>query len=60
MLVEDLGSDSCIFGHLADYRDSNLIVRSDRDHLRPGRWSRSASIPRICMFGADSGLRVDG
>ena len=35
-LVEDLGSDSYIYGHLADDNESSVIVRSGRDHPRHG------------------------
>jgi len=35
-LVEDLGSDSYVYGHLAGDAASHVIVRASRDHPRPG------------------------
>jgi multiple sugar transport system ATP-binding protein len=59
MLVEDLGSDSYIYGHLADDRDANLIVRSGRDHPRPGETVKvNVDTTQLHLFDADSGLRL--
>jgi len=59
MLVEDLGSDSYVYGHLADDRDSNLIVRSGRDHPRPGEVVKvGVDTAQLHLFDAASGLRL--
>ena len=59
MLVEDLGSDSYIYGHLADDPDSNLIVRSGRDHPRPGEVVKvGVNTTYLHLFDAASGLRL--
>jgi multiple sugar transport system ATP-binding protein len=59
MLVEDLGSDSYIYGHLADDPDSNLIVGPAATTPVPVRWSRSAwTPPHLHLFDAASGLRL--
>jgi len=59
MLVEDLGSDSFVYGHLADDRDSHLIVRSGRDHPRPGEVVKvGVDTAHLHLFDAASGLRL--
>jgi multiple sugar transport system ATP-binding protein len=58
-LVEDLGSDSYIYGSLADEPDANVIVRSGRDHPRPGETIKvSVDTSRLHLFDAGSGERV--
>jgi multiple sugar transport system ATP-binding protein len=58
-LVEDLGSDSYIYGHLADDKESNVIVRSGRDHPRHGDTVKVAvDTTQLHMFDADTGLRL--
>jgi multiple sugar transport system ATP-binding protein len=58
-LVEDLGSDSFIYGNLADEPDSNVIVRSGRDHPRPGEVIKvGVDTSQLHLFDAVSGLRV--
>jgi multiple sugar transport system ATP-binding protein len=58
-LVEDLGSDSYIYGSLADEPDSNVIVRSGRDHPRPGETIKvSVDTSHLHLFDAASGERV--
>jgi multiple sugar transport system ATP-binding protein len=58
-LVEDLGSDSFIYGSLADDPDSNVIVRSGRDHPRPGEVIKVGVDPgHLHLFDAASGLRI--
>jgi multiple sugar transport system ATP-binding protein len=59
VLVEDLGSDSYVHGRLADDPDSNLIVRSGRDHPRPGEVIKvGVDTARLHMFDAVTGLRL--
>jgi multiple sugar transport system ATP-binding protein len=58
-LVEDLGSDSYIYGHLADDPASNVIVRSGRDHPRHGDVVKVAvDTTHLHIFDADTGLRL--
>jgi multiple sugar transport system ATP-binding protein len=58
-LVEDLGSDSYIYGHLADDTTSNVIVRSGRDHPRHGDTVKvGVDTTQLHMFDADTGLRL--
>jgi multiple sugar transport system ATP-binding protein len=58
-LVEDLGSDSYIYGHLADDAASNVIVRSGRDHPRHGDTVKvGVDTTHLHMFDADTGLRL--
>ena len=58
-LVEDLGSDSYIYGSLADDPDSNVIIRSGRDHPRPGEVIKVAvDTSHLHLFDAGSGERV--
>jgi multiple sugar transport system ATP-binding protein len=58
-LVEDLGSDSYVYGHLAGDSASNLIVRSGRVHPRPGDAVKvAADTAQLHLFDAASGLRL--
>jgi multiple sugar transport system ATP-binding protein len=58
-LVEDLGSDSYIYGSLADEPDSSVIIRSGRDHPRPGEVIKVAvDTSHLHLFDAGSGERV--
>jgi multiple sugar transport system ATP-binding protein len=58
-LVEDLGSDSFIYGSLADDANSNVIVRSGREHPRPGEVIKvGVDATQLHMFDAGTGLRV--
>ena len=58
-LVEDLGSDSYIYGHLADDAESNVIVRSGRDHPRPGDTVKvGVDTTQLHIFDAGTGLRL--
>jgi multiple sugar transport system ATP-binding protein len=58
-LVEDLGSDSFIYGSLADDPDSNIIVRSGRDHPRPGEVIKvGVDSAQLHLFDAGTGRRI--
>ncbi len=59
-LVEDLGSDSYVYGGLAeDPGSSSVIVRCGRDHPRPGEVVRvGADLSHLHLFDAGSGIRV--
>jgi multiple sugar transport system ATP-binding protein len=58
-LVEDLGSDSYVYGHLADNPDSGVVVRAGRQHPRPGDQVKVAvDANQLHLFDAASGLRV--
>ena len=58
-LVEDLGSDSYIYGQLADDADSSVIVRCGRDHPRAGETVKvAADTGHLHLFDAESGLRI--
>src|SRR5437764_206001 len=58
-LVEDLGSDSYIYGHLAGDADSHLIVRATRDHPRPGETVKvKVDTAHLHLFDAGTGRRV--
>jgi multiple sugar transport system ATP-binding protein len=58
-LVEDLGSDSFIYGSLADDPDSNIIVRSGRDHPRPGEVIKvGVDTAQLHLFDAGTGRRI--
>jgi multiple sugar transport system ATP-binding protein len=58
-LVEDLGSDSYIYGHLADDPQSSIIVRAGRQHPRPGEVIKLAvDTAHLHLFDAASGLRI--
>jgi multiple sugar transport system ATP-binding protein len=58
-LVEDLGSDSYVYGHLADDPQSSIIVRAGRQHPRPGEVIKVAvDTAHLHLFDAASGLRI--
>jgi multiple sugar transport system ATP-binding protein len=58
-LVEDLGSDSYIYGHPADDPQSSIIVRAGRQHPRPGEVIKLAvDTAHLHLFDAASGLRI--
>jgi multiple sugar transport system ATP-binding protein len=58
-LVEDLGSDSYVYGHLAGDNKSSMIVRSGRAHPRPGEVVKvGVDTDHLHLFDADSGLRL--
>jgi len=58
-LVEDLGSDSYVYGQLADDPASSVIVRSGRQHPRPGEVVKvAADTDHLHLFDAASGLRI--
>jgi multiple sugar transport system ATP-binding protein len=58
-LVEDLGSDSYIYGHLAGDKDSKIIVRAGRDHPRPGEVIKvGIDAERLHLFDKVTGERV--
>ena len=58
-LVEDLGSDSYVYGHLADDPANSVIVRSGRQHPRPGEVVKvTADTDHLHLFDAASGLRI--
>jgi multiple sugar transport system ATP-binding protein len=58
-LVEDLGSDSYIYGHLAGDADSHVIVRASRDHPRPGEVVKvKVDTAHLHLFDGGTGLRV--
>jgi multiple sugar transport system ATP-binding protein len=58
-LVEDLGSDSYIYGRLAGDPDSHVIVRATRDHPRPGETVKvKADTAHLHLFDGATGLRV--
>ena len=58
-LVEDLGSDSYVYGSLADDAESNVIVRAGRQHPRPGEVVKVAvDAAQLHLFDAATGLRV--
>jgi len=58
-LVEDLGSDSYVYGSLADDVESNVIVRAGRQHPRPGEVVKvAADADQLHLFDAATGLRI--
>jgi multiple sugar transport system ATP-binding protein len=58
-LVEDLGSDSYIYGHLGGAADSQVIVRAGRDHPRPGEVVKvKVDTAHLHLFDGTTGLRV--
>ena len=58
-LVEDLGSDSYIYGHLAGDPANSVVVRSGRQHPRPGEVVKvTADTDHLHLFDAASGLRI--
>jgi multiple sugar transport system ATP-binding protein len=58
-LVEDLGSDSYIYGHLAGDADSHVIVRATRDHPHPGEVVKvKVDTAHLHLFDGTTGRRV--
>src|SRR5579859_1046428 len=58
-LVEDLGSDSYIYGHLSGDRDAKIIVRAGREHPQPGELIKvGVDTAHLHLFDAASGERV--
>jgi multiple sugar transport system ATP-binding protein len=58
-LVEDLGSDSYVYGHLAADADSHVIVRASREHPRPGEVVKvKVDTAHLHLFDVGTGLRV--
>jgi multiple sugar transport system ATP-binding protein len=58
-LVEDLGSDSYIYGRLPGDPDSHVIVRATRDHPRPGEVVKvKVDTAHLHLFDGATGLRV--
>jgi multiple sugar transport system ATP-binding protein len=58
-LVEDLGSDFYVYGHLAEGAATNVIVRADREHPRPGEAIKiKPDAAQLHLFDAATGLRV--
>jgi multiple sugar transport system ATP-binding protein len=58
-LVEDLGSDSYIYGHLPGDRDSTVIVRAGREHPQPGEVIKvGVDTAHLHLFDAVTGERV--
>jgi multiple sugar transport system ATP-binding protein len=58
-LVEDLGSDSFIYGSLADDPESNVIVRSGRKHPSPGEVIKvGVDTTQLHLFDAGTGRRI--
>jgi multiple sugar transport system ATP-binding protein len=60
-LVEDLGSDSYVYGYLADDPDNTVIVRSGREHPRPGEVIKvGVDLAHLHLFDAGTGRRLGG
>jgi multiple sugar transport system ATP-binding protein len=58
-LVEDLGSDSYIYGYLPGGVGSQVIVRASRDHPRPGDVVKvKADTAHLHLFDGATGMRV--
>jgi multiple sugar transport system ATP-binding protein len=58
-LVEDLGSDSYIYGHLAGDAGSHVIVRAGREHPRPGETVKvKVDTAHLHLFDGGTGRRV--
>ena len=58
-LVEDLGSDSYVYGSLADDAENTVIVRAGRQHPRPGEVVKVAvDSAQLHLFDAATGLRI--
>ena len=58
-LVEDLGSDSYVYGSLADDPAATVIVRSGRVHPRPGEIVKlGVDTAHLHLFDAATGLRA--
>jgi multiple sugar transport system ATP-binding protein len=59
-LVEDLGSDSYVYGHLANDAGANVVVRAGREHPRPGDAIKiKLDAAQLHLFDAGTGQRVD-
>jgi multiple sugar transport system ATP-binding protein len=60
-LVENLGSDSFVYGSLTDDPQSSIIVRSGREHPRPGEVIKvGVDTAHLHLFDAGTGERVGG
>jgi multiple sugar transport system ATP-binding protein len=58
-LVEDLGSDFYVYGHLVGDAGANVIVRAGREHPRPGETIKiKIDASRLHLFDADTGARI--
>jgi multiple sugar transport system ATP-binding protein len=58
-LVEDLGSDSYIYGHLTGDKESKIIVRAAREHPQPGEVIKvKVDSAHMHLFDAVTGERV--
>ena len=58
-LVEDLGSDFFVYGHLAEGAATNVIVRAGREHPRPGEAIKiKPDAAQLHLFDAATGQRV--
>jgi multiple sugar transport system ATP-binding protein len=58
-LVEDLGSDSYVYGHLAGDADSHVIVRAGREHPHPGESVKvKVDTAHLHLFDAGTGRRL--
>ncbi len=58
-LVEDLGSDFYVYGHLAEGAATNVIVRAGREHPRPGEAIKiKPDAAQLHLFDAATGERV--
>jgi len=58
-LVEDLGSDSYIYGYLPGNAGSQVIVRASRDHPRPGEVVKvKVDTAHLHLFDGTTGMRV--
>jgi multiple sugar transport system ATP-binding protein len=59
-LVEDLGSDSFVYGHLAENSGANVIVRAGREHPRPGEAIKiKPDTSQLHLFDAATGQRIE-
>jgi multiple sugar transport system ATP-binding protein len=58
-LVEDLGSDSYVYGYLPGNSGSQVIVRATRDHPRPGEVVKvKVDTAHLHLFDGATGMRV--
>jgi multiple sugar transport system ATP-binding protein len=58
-LVEDLGSDFYVYGHLTEGAATNVIVRAGREHPRPGEAIKiKPDAGQLHLFDAGTGQRV--
>jgi multiple sugar transport system ATP-binding protein len=59
-LVEDLGSDFYVYGHLAEESGATVIVRAGREHPRPGDAIKiKIDTAHLHLFDAGTGLRIE-